>query len=333
MNKELFLIFAGCVLIFSIVAICTGPIINELIASDEWRKGNCKKYSSQYDIEKKNDASKAALDKIKKQKHLCLRKKAMYGLEYSVLIIDLIFAFACTLLGLLHVFELVKFFEKYTGLIGLVTGVIGFILTLVYICYNGYIFTKDNPSRIYKVDKDRAYAEWDDEKKQYNCLYFDKGDKLNMGILAKYSDLGKKQYNYDKDLDEIRTDENEYFHCQTLSDVVVGTIRGPINCLGVGHITPSSGKQYPFDNDEDETKSCKKLYYANSNSNTIDNKYIYDNWVTNIIFTCFIIVCEIGLAIFGFLLFKNAEEVLPTAPIQIIHQKSESNVINYENKN
>ena len=49
--------------------------------------------------------------------------------------------------------------------------------------------------------------------------------------------------------------------------------------------------------------NCKHLY--SSAVGTVSNKYIFDMWVTTIIFTCLIIVCDIGLAIFGFLLFKS----------------------------
>ena len=42
------------------------------------------------------------------------------------------------------------------------------------------------------------------------------------------------------------------------------------------------------------------------------NKYLHDNWVVTIIFCCFIIAGQIGLGIFGFLIFrgKNGDEQL-----------------------
>jgi len=46
------------------------------------------------------------------------------------------------MLGLLHYFDVGKPFQKVTGIIGLVTGIIQFVLTLVYVYYSGYIFTK-----------------------------------------------------------------------------------------------------------------------------------------------------------------------------------------------
>lgn len=316
MNKELFLILSGCILAFTIVAMCTGPIISGLIDANWWKYINIKRYSDE--ISQLKGATKEELKGAKHFKHLYSRFKALYGLEYSALIIDLVFAFVCTLLGLLHVFDQGKYFEKYTGLIGLATGAIGFIMTLVYICYNGYIFTKDEEATLgfdflqmisdpdpddlddlrifFKVDKDRAFAEWDNSKQQYKCKYFDK-DSIFGAQMTTYSSLGKKQYNYQKDKVEDLNDDSdsiEYFHCQQ---------KNPFHCNGQdkGYIMPDSGQQYTFSVD----KKCQKLYYKDSSYDSISNKYVFDNWLTNIIFTCLIIACEIGLALFGFLLFNE----------------------------
>jgi len=67
----------------------------------------------------------------------------MYGLKYSSLVIDVICGFICTIIGLLHYFDIAKPFEKVTGIIGLSTGIIAFLLTLVYVCYSGYVFSND----------------------------------------------------------------------------------------------------------------------------------------------------------------------------------------------
>ena len=49
--------------------------------------------------------------------------------------------------------------------------------------------------------------------------------------------------------------------------------------------------------------NCDKIYVKLYGD--VVFKYIYDRWVTTIIFACFIIACDIGLAIFGFFLFKS----------------------------
>ena len=67
----------------------------------------------------------------------------MHDLEFAALIINLVLGFVCANFSLLHYLDVGKDFEKKTGLIGFVTGIIGFIITFVYVCYNGYIFNND----------------------------------------------------------------------------------------------------------------------------------------------------------------------------------------------
>ena len=194
MKKTLFLIFSGAIVIFSIICICSAPIINGVIpTSYSWKTQNCQKLTDDYKEAKKGN-DKDTIERAKKAKNRCNRDKAMYGLEYSSLIIDVICGFICTILGLLHYFDIGKPFEKVTGIIGLATGIIGFILTLIYVIYSAYIFSND-PSDEYKREKDLAFAKFEDNK-GYKCLFYKDKDKDS--IYAKYNDLGKKQYNYNK---------------------------------------------------------------------------------------------------------------------------------------
>jgi len=304
MNKTLiFFCISCCLLVFSIIVVCTGPVITGVV-DKSWRTLNCQHYSDQYKYikDKKpitdNDLEDALLKHLKKGKHLCERRKAMYGLEYAALVSDLFFGVLCSLLSLLHYFGIGQVFQKVTGIIGLACGIIGFILTLVYIIYSGYIFTNDGKGKSYdlytdistlslvsdithydsysiiKLDKDRAFAEWNNGK--YECFYYDKDNEDS--AYAKYSDLGKKQYNYHKDF-ASNSEYNEN-NCQ----------KSPLDDCE----TPITTKD----------PKCNKLYFAN-NIIGISNKYEYDKWVTSIIFGCFIIVLTIGLAIFGFLLFSD----------------------------
>ena len=211
-----------------------------------------------------------------------------------------------SLLSLLHYFGIGQVFQKVTGIIGLACGVIGFVLTLIYIIYSGYIFTNDGPGKTYslspgslsaithyynsgtfKLDKDRAFAEWKDGK--YKCFYYDKDkDDDEDSIYAKYSDLGKKQYNYHKDF-EYADSNSEYKKCDVKG---VSTILNPWTAC-----TTTIGKQ----------SNCDKLYYSgNGSEDEFSFKYKYDKWVTSIIFGCFIIALNIGLVIFGFLLFSDS---------------------------
>ena len=122
MKKTLFLIFSAAIVIFTIISICCAPIINGvLIESYEWKTENCQKESDYYKSLKDSDADDDSLKAQKKILNQCNRHKAMYGLEYSSLILDVVLGFICLILGLLHYFDVAKPFEKVTGIIGLAT--------------------------------------------------------------------------------------------------------------------------------------------------------------------------------------------------------------------
>ena len=304
MKRTLFLVFSCAIVVFSIICLCTGPIINGIIKdSDGWGTNNCKKDSDEYKNLKDTLGADADLTKDKKkERNLCNRRKAMYGLEYSSYIIDVSLGFICAVLGLLHFFDIGKSFQKYSGLIGLITGIVGFVLTLVYIIYSGYIFTKDlaidngssfpslstlttRSSYLLKLNGKGAFAKKDGDGGKFKCIYYNKDDKN--AILAKYNDLGKKSFNYEK--------KRNY---DVSSDIS--------NCLrnaGTAYTDCSTSESFTLSS---SYSSCDYLY-LNFKATGFENKYLYDNWVTNIIFGCFIIACNIGLAIFGFLVFKNSD--------------------------
>ena len=209
MQRTLFLIFSSAIVVFSIICLCTAPIINGILSeASGWGTNNCKEKSDKYKYEKDNNYPEETVKQSKKKRNLCNRQKAMYGLEYSSYIIDVSLGFICAILGLLHFFDVGKSFQKYSGLIGLVTGIVGFVLTLVYIIYSGYIFTKDNAQihddgfsstikdddYMLKLKGNGAFAEKDGEK--YKCIFYKENNEN--AVLSKYNDLGKKSYNYEK---------------------------------------------------------------------------------------------------------------------------------------
>ena len=295
MKKTLFLILSGAIVIFSIICICSAPIISGVIPlSGSWKTENCQKLTDEYK-QKKEGNDKDAIEKAKKERNKCNREKAMFGLEYSSLIIDVICGFVCTILGLLHYFDIGKPFEKVTGIIGLATGIIGFVLTLFYVIYSGYIFTndpyEDSSSYIYKRDGEWAFAKFEDGK-GYKCLFYKDKDE-NSG-LAKYSDLGKKQYNYNKKKTQDYGDSSsDLYKCSHYS--ISGTTYNYdiSSCINREYYPSFTTKQ----------DNCDYLY--TKPFDTVSNKYLFDRWITTIIFSCFIIAGDIGLAIFGFLLFKS----------------------------
>jgi len=213
----------------------------------------------------------------------------MYGLEYSSLIMDIFFSFVCCLLGFLNYYGVAKGFEKIIGIIGLASGVVCFIMTLVYICYSGYIFTND-PSDVAKLDKDGLYAEL--KEGVYKCKFVKDDDPD--AFYATYSELGKKQYNYNKD-NYFLTSGSEIYDCA----IGHGSNVAKYYCIENPSLFASAAASLSHDG-----KACEKLYSYQQN-NSISNKYDYDRWVTSIIFCVFVIACSIGLALFGFLIFKG----------------------------
>ena len=113
MQRTLFLIFSACILIFSIISLCTAPIINKVLTeASDWNTNNCKQKSDVYKNAKDNSASDESLKYLKKDRNLCNRQKAMYGLEYSSLILDVSLGFICAILGLLNFLMLENLFKN-----------------------------------------------------------------------------------------------------------------------------------------------------------------------------------------------------------------------------
>ena len=299
MNKSLlFFCFSTAVLIISIVVICISPIINNFekdLTNDtgaityswsfsKWRTLNCQFYADQ------ENSETVALDDIQKYKKLntlCNRKKAMHDLEFASLIINVALGFICANLGLLHYLNVGKGFEKKTGIIGLVTGIIGLIITLVYVCYNGYIFNNDAAfyeydltnnyqGGIIKLFSNGAQYKWDSAK--YITIY--ENEKDDFAQYIKFNELGEKQYNYDSKY--YKTYQNELCRIQTS---LPGT-----------QYTPSGG-----------TTPCEYLYSPAITN--YENKDLYDRWLTTLILGIIICLCNIGILIFGILLFKSGEGV------------------------
>lgn len=288
MSKGLiFFCCSCCILVLTIVNLSIGPIISGKV--DNWGTYNCAYRKDNYDRQKESNPNMD--DTTKKYSYEwgikeCDRRKAMSNMEYTSFIFDIVIGFVCSLIGLLHLFEVKKDMISTTGLIGLGCGVVGFVLTFVYVIYNGIVYTNYYDEQIYKMDGDGAFAELKGGK--YECFYFDeKGN--NFALYAKFSDLGKKQYNYDKDF--LESDESLGCLFQESSCNNDGTITGPIRST--------------IDNHE-----CKYLYaYYNYNSissiDEITNKDISDRFLTTLILCLFVCLANIGLALFGFLLFRT----------------------------
>ena len=296
MTKGLIFFCCACaILLFTIINLSVGPIISGKVGHDVdqngdefyWGTANCAYYKDEYD---KYESSLSG-DQLKYYlgwyKDECIRKKAMHDMEYTSFIFNAVIGYVCATLGLLHLFDVKKEFVSKTGLIGLGCGIVGFVFSFVYVILNGLVYTtyydSDGGNFILKRDSDGVFA----EKKggQFECIYFDTQYNYH-ALIAKFSDLIQKQYNYDKDLVESFENNN----CKVTVDIRTcdrnGKVRSSVSA-------PST---------------CNKLYVGDYDEQIgITNKDISDRFLTSLILSLFICLANIGLAIFGFLLFRTPE--------------------------
>jgi len=268
MNKILMFFFiAFALLILSIINVSVAPIINNLLSKfTHWGKFNCQKYG---DIAKNTKYldEKYTSEKLR---DLCYRQNADHGLEYSSLILDLGIGFITAQLSLMHYFKIGKSFEKYTGLIGLIFGAIGFVLTLVYVCFSGYIFTQDTAFKTLDNCDDcieRLYSNGASQKQDGTYVYTN--DRSIDAKYIKYKDLGSKQYNYDK----------EYYKSFSNDD----------KCNVESTQTNCDYKNF-------------KLYINN------ENLYLYNRWCLCLVFSVFATILNLALVFLGFFIFKGEQK-------------------------
>lgn len=316
-NNLIFFLSGALIVVLSVAVLSTGVVINKIIgvdsgwfpshlspagssfsfSSSDWATLNCQLLDDKYkELEEKWEKEDDADSKKQKKKTLdyfgqvlnsCNRRKAFYGLEYSALIIDICAGFICSVLGLLHYLNEGKSFSTKSGLIGLVFGAVGFVMTLVYLIYSILVYTKDG-GRITKLDSDGSFATLSNG--EYKNTYYKENDIFSM--TAKYSEYGKKQYNYNKEIYQNYNYESSSEYYKTGA------------CISSPDFEEKNVGTYYYGG-ASSAKPCLKLYkqpYPN-----YDNKSLSDRWLTSIILTALIMLCTICLALFGFLLFKDKE--------------------------
>ena len=346
MNKLFFLCISSITCILIVIVLNYTPAIHENINS--FSNEDCGYYQDLYNYlnkknlndiklintEIKNDDERIEyLDLLKEQKDTCNRHKAIEALEYSAYKINIVFKFACAILGLFNYLHAGNNISQVIGIIGIGCGIVGFVSTLVYVIYNGVIFTKEVPNKkfdsisnaytgIYlKAKSNGVYLEWNEDKKSYVCIFYNKDNRDS--VFIKFSDYGKKYLNYNKKYlfsNEEKEYEINYCRKDASFDFTSGS-GNPKNfwekCKLLDEKTATysyNGKMFEYyDDNLKKVGDCKTLRFYN---NIIDSNYknIYDYWVTTIVFSCIILVLEIGLVIFGILLInerKNLNHVSP----------------------
>ena len=163
MNKLLFFCIASAILIFSIIGINLAPIINFKVGKN-WYDASCSKINDKIKYTEDSSLTKLGLSKqedkdkkisdLKRDKNRSNRRKAMAGLEYTAFNLNVIIGFTCTFLGFLNYFDIKKI--EITGLIGLGSGVVGFVLTLVYVIESGLVFNDSDSDNLLRLDSDGA---------------------------------------------------------------------------------------------------------------------------------------------------------------------------------
>ena len=318
MKRLLFLCVSLGILIFSVIVINIAPAINKLTVYDrngnyvlnwnEWSNAACKRLSDSYDYE----SDKAQKDWIKKLKKRCNRRQAMIGLEYVISNLNIIFGFICAFSGFLLYKEIGRIGEdaKYIGLIGLGCGVIGIVLTLVYTIESGLVFNDIADGNGIKIESDGAFMKLVGDK--YKCINYKK-DNEDLFYL-KYSDFGNKYLSYSKKIIfSIQEKEYKYYDCNIYGYIRKADLErlcedlenNPNNIPAEYDFIKQPLKYYDTTTSPHTEKgTCDKLFNIPF---TTDNQYkiLYDRWLTTIIFCCFIILLNMGLAIFGLLLFLN----------------------------
>ena len=202
----------------------------------------------------------------------------MYSLEYSAMIIDVSLGFIVAFLALINYIEPGNNFKPITGILGLATGVICLVITGVYLGYSSYIFDNQTVRTIQKLYSNKAAFKWNGQKYVPD---YDETEALsdNDEKYIKVKDLGKKQYNYDSEIYQASKDtRSEYSGCQS-----GGTPNEVMNYNG---------------------KTCEYVWQGAQND-SVENKFLYDRWLTTIIFSALICVLGIGLGLFGFLVFNQ----------------------------
>ena len=299
--KGLIFLFCACViLLFSIINLSVGPIINKKLATDyisvgnspnsvstrgnSWGTYNCKLLYDFYDEYEEthslseNDRKNDFEWKITE----CQRKKAMHDMEYTSFIFNIVFGFVCGLLGLLHQLDVKKEFVPKTGLIGLGCGFVGFIFTFIYLVYNGIVYTNYYDIKIPKRDTGGVYAE-QISPGQFRCLYYEEPYNY-YSVYAKFNDLSQKQYNYDKDI--YKSVEE--------------------NCITEGFFTECAQQEIISVESTSPYSSCENLYAIEIVD--VKNKDKSDRFLTTLLLSLFVCLAHIGLALIGFLLYRTPGE-------------------------
>ena len=286
--------FVSCIiLVLATINMGVGPIMNKKLGTS-WGNANCEKLVNDYEDDKKSNPNMDELTKEEREYNInqCKNKKTMYNMEYTSFVFNIVIGFIGVLIGL---YGLQNEIIPKSGTIGMACGFVGLALTIVYVIFNIIVYTSYYDTQYYKVDSDGAFAER--EGTRYKCYYFKEKEDFR-SLYAKYSDLIKSQYNYNKELSDSFKNEREKRYGCTVND---------------GSIALCALDEYldipvTYINENNENAPCSKLYYHDS-YNEFDDFSNYDKSariLTTLIVSILIILCYLGFIFSGFILNKES---------------------------
>ena len=328
MNKLIFFFISSLsILIISVIAVNISPCINKFL-DITWPYVDCNYYSDSYEIVKKQDFSQITngekqketeLNKLKKEKTRCQIRQAIYALEYLTFNFNIFFELMCSLLVFLLCLN-IKDVGKFIGHIGIISGILGFIVTVAYVFVSILVFT--DISSIIRIDSDGAALEWNQSLHRYTCIFYKEDNEDE--FYFKYSDLNNKYLNYRKDI-YFAKEENKLQYqsydsrkgctyptyssssypsglsldvCKKLNDKSLANSVTFFNSYS--ELTTLQG----YYSNSERKGDCRKLFVFPIDTNK-KYKIFYDRFLATIIAGCLICIFKIFLVVSGFLLCKQ----------------------------
>ena len=268
---------------------------------------NCRRYYDELkDLEEKKDSTDEYEIKYNDylyEYNICVIQKGAFLMERISFNLNIIIGFISLLLGF---FAYKGERIPHSSLIGLICGILGIVSALLYIIFSEILFTqfhpKDNNTHLFKREADGSVAEYE-AGKGFRCYYYTKKGDVHP-FMAKYSDLIKSQYNFNREyIDSFKNDKEKN------------------RCTDFYRIYDKNGPKYKIKNCakdqyltfKNKFKNCKKLYYYDGINESIEFDYIpmiYDICIklyTAMILSAFLIPIYTALILFSFHLSERAK--------------------------
>ena len=214
MDKHLIFFFISCGTVsFSIIVIYLDSFISNILNTNLRNKQYqlFRNFDETNYYDKKSFSNQDMKTKIKtylsKGKKLCTSNKMMHKFKYASFYANIFFGILCAILSLLHHYNIARRFERYTGLLGIISGIVGIILTSMFIVYNGLLINNEDFGKDLINNTINTIATPDENKKKDVVSY--KNNK------NEWSNSEKQHYNfYDGENDEELTYEKFKELCQ-----------------------------------------------------------------------------------------------------------------------